>query len=352
MKIIVTGGAGFVGSSVCIELKRKYPHYNIIAFDNLRRRGSEINLADLFNHQISFLHGDIRNWEDIEVIGDFDVMIDASAEPSVLAGIESEPTYVINNNLHGSLNCFKACLKNQAKLIFFSTSRVYPINRIEEANIIEETTRFAFARQQNEIGISNKGISEKLNLDGHRSFYGATKLASELFIKEYVTFYGLEATIIRLGVIAGPRQMGKTDQGIATLWMANHFWKRPITYIGYNGTGKQVRDIIHINDVVALVDNQIHHIELFSGKIYNVGGGVKNSVSLLEMTEICQDITGNKVESKKNLQNRSADLKIYISDTTQIEEDLGWMPTYSIQHTLEDIYTWIKVNEKKLSKIL
>ena len=107
-------------------------------------------------------------------------------------------------------------------------------------------------------------------MEGARSFYGTTKLSSELFIQEYAAFYGLKAAITRFGVIAGPRQMGKTDQGVVTLWMAKHYWKQSLKYIGYGGTGKQVRDILHVDDLVDLVDLQIHEIEKFVGKIFNV----------------------------------------------------------------------------------
>ena len=144
MKIIITGGAGFVGSSLCISLKSKYPEYTIIAFDNLKRRGSELNLIDLKNKQIDFIHGDIRNAEDIQSIGEFNVLIDASAEPSVLGGINSNPTGIINNNLYGTINCINECVKYNATLIFLSTSRVYPIQTIENANYTEEETRFSF----------------------------------------------------------------------------------------------------------------------------------------------------------------------------------------------------------------
>ena len=282
MKIVVTGGAGFVGSTLCIQLKNKYPEYEIVAFDNLKRRGSELNLIDFQKLDISFIHGDIRNNEDLVALGSFDVLVEASAEPSVTAGLDSDPTYVINNNLYGSINCFNACLKHKAKLIFLSTSRVYPIEAIENAAFLEEETRFSFSAEQRIKGVSPKGISEELSLDGARSFYGTTKLSSEMFIQEYAAFYGLKAAITRFGVIAGPRQMGKTDQGVVTLWMAKHYWNQSLKYIGYGGTGKQVRDILHVDDLVELIDLQIHEIEKFSGKIYNVGGGLDNSASLLE----------------------------------------------------------------------
>ena len=266
MKIVVTGGAGFVGSTLCLQLREKYPHYEIVAFDNLKRRGSELNLIDFQKNAIDFIHGDIRNNEDLHALGSFDVLIEASAEPSVTAGLDSDPTYVINNNLYGSINCFNACIKNKAKLIFLSTSRVYPIETIENALFNEEATKFLFKDSQIIKGISSKGISEELSLEGARSFYGTTKLSSELFIHEYATFYGLKAAVTRFGVIAGPRQMGKTDQGVVTLWMAKHYWKQSLKYIGYGGKGKQVRDLLHVDDLVELIDFQIHNIEKFVGK--------------------------------------------------------------------------------------
>ena len=327
LRIVITGGAGFIGSNLCLQLKSKYPDYSLVAFDNLRRRGSELNLQDFKEAGIEFIHGDIRNPEDLQALGLFDLMIEASAEPSVLAGLSTDPTFVIQNNLYGSINCFNACLHNKAKLIFLSTSRVYPIDPIENANFIEEETRFSFHSDQSETGITTLGISEKLTLNGARSFYGATKLSSEHFIQEYASFYGLEAAVTRFSVVAGPRQMGKTDQGVATLWMAKHFWKNPVTYIGYNGSGKQVRDILHIDDLVRLIEMQIHQMDKFKGKVFNAGGGLDSSISLLEMTALCEKITGNKVEVNRQFENRPADLKIFVSDNTSIMQETGWKPT-------------------------
>ncbi len=352
MKILVSGGAGFVGSSLCLNLKKKYPHYTIIAFDNLKRRGAELNLNDFKEHDISFVHGDIRNNEDFNEIGDIDVLVEASAEPSVMAGLNSNPYYVINNNLIGSVNCFNFCLKHNAKIIFLSTSRVYPIDKIENAEFVEEPTRFSFSDKQNETGISSKGISETLNLFGPRSFYGTTKLSSELLIQEYIEFYGLKAAITRFGVIAGPRQMGKTDQGVVTLWMAKHYWKQPLKYIGYGGLGKQVRDMLHIDDLIDLVDMQIHEIEKFNGKIFNAGGGLEVSASLLEMTKICEEITGNTIPIIKVEETRPADLRAYITDNSKIIKEIGWKPKHSVENIFGDIFTWINENEKQLESIL
>lgn len=352
MRIIVTGGCGFLGSSLCLKLKEKYPKYSIVAFDNLKRRGSELNLIDLTSKNIEFIHGDIRNVEDLESIGDFDVLVDASAEPSVTSGLDNNPNFVINNNLYGSINCFNLCLKNNAKLIFVSTSRVYPIDEVNSISFYEEQTRFSIAELQNKIGVTKLGISEKLSLSGPRSFYGSTKLSAEILIQEYSEFYGIKASIIRFGVIAGPRQMGKIDQGVATLWMAKHYWKKELKYIGFNGSGKQVRDILHINDAIDLIDFQIHNIELFNNKIFNVGGGLSNSLSLLEMTMICEDITGNKIKINSEKENRSADMRIYITDNTKIQNEINWIPKHNVNTIFEDIFYWINSNESKLKKIL
>ncbi|MEY3369289.1 MAG: hypothetical protein RI973_2444 [Bacteroidota bacterium] len=352
MDILVTGGAGFIGSSICLQLKEKYPHYKITAFDNLRRRGSELNLPALQDREVNFIHGDIRNPEDLEAAPAFDLMVEASAEPSVMAGLGNNPSYVINNNLNGSINCFNACLRHQARLVFLSTSRVYPISRIENAAFIEEDTRFAFAAEQQEAGISKTGISESLSLDGARSFYGATKLASELFIQEYAAFFNMKHAITRFGVVAGPGQMGKTDQGVVTLWAARHFWKQPLSYIGYGGRGKQVRDILHIDDLVRLIDRQVHQPDIFHGKVYNAGGGLAFSASLAEMTALCEEITGNKVPIYPESKTRPADLRIYLTDNSRITADTGWRPEKSVNEVMADIFDWISSNELKLKKIL
>ena len=217
---------------------------------------------------------------------------------------------------------------------------------------MEEATRFSFDVNQTEKGISKLGISEELTINGARSFYGTTKLSSEMFIQEYAEFYGLKAAITRFGVIAGPRQMGKTDQGVVTLWMAKHFWNQSLKYIGYGGTGKQVRDILHVDDLVELIDLQIHQIEKFSGKVYNVGGGLGNSVSLLEMTVICEKISGNKISIGSETKTRPADLRMYITDNSLIEKEIDWKPKKSVETVFQDIYDWIKENEKQLEAIL
>ena len=351
--IFITGGAGFVGSNLAILLKTKYPQYHIICFDNLKRRGSELNLLRLRELGMEFIHGDIRSKSDFEQIQvPIDCVIDAAAEPSVLAGLDGNTDYLIDTNLSGTINALNFSLRHKAKFIFLSTSRIYPIKSIESIRVTEAQTRFEMTDDQPFAGVSSKGIAENFPLSGSRSLYGATKLASELMVEEYNEMFGLKTVINRCGVITGPYQMGKVDQGVVVLWMAKHFWKKELAYVGYGGTGKQVRDLIHIRDLFEIIDRQMHQIETFNGQVFNIGGGRKVSASLQELTAVCQQITGNTIPIKSIQETRKADIRIYLSDNSKIHNLTGWEPKISVQQVMEDIFLWIKKNEKTLKPIL
>jgi len=350
--ILITGGMGFVGSNIAIFLKRKYPEYVVIAFDNLKRRGSELNINRLKNEGVIFIHGDIRNKSDFEEIGKVDCIIDAAAEPSVLAGIDTSPEYLIDTNLNGTINTLYFANKHKSDFIFLSTSRVYPISAIEKINHTESSTRFEISEDQTFNGISPKGITETFPLEGARSFYGSTKLASELLVNEFHQFAGLRTVINRCGVIAGPWQMGKVDQGVTVLWVARHYYKKKLSYIGYGGTGKQVRDVLHIQDLFELVDWQIHNIKNIDGETFNVGGGYECSISLTELTQLCQQITGHSIEIEQIKETREADIRIYLTDNSKVTKMCGWKPQKTMQMLIKDIYEWLKANDNQLSSIL
>lgn len=351
-KILITGGCGFVGSSLALTFKENYPQYEIYVMDNLKRKGSELNIPRLSKSGIKFIHGDIRNKEDFDSLPAVNTIIDASAEPSVLAGINSAPDYLLNTNLVGTINCLNYAARHKADIIFLSTSRVYPIEQLDRMAFEETENRFQLANKQNITGCSHKGISEEFPLKGVRSLYGATKLASELLIEEYRYFFRLKTVINRCGVLTGPWQMGKVDQGVVVLWMAKHFWKQKLSYIGYGGEGKQVRDILHVSDLYRLVDYQLHNIEKVNGEVFNVGGGNEVSLSLKEMTSLCQNITGNKITIDRVVQNREADIRIYLTDNTKVQTHTGWRPQISAEKILQDVYLWIKDNHKELEGIL
>lgn len=350
--ILITGGCGFVGSNIAIRLKTDYPNATIIAFDNLKRRGSELNISRLKENGVQFIHGDIRNQEDFNEIGEISCLIEAAAEPSVLSGIHSTPDYVLNTNLVGTINCLNFAVKNKAKFIFLSTSRIYPIANLNKINYTESSTRFEIGESQNLAGISEKGISEDFSLSGARSFYGTSKLSSELLIQEYCEYYDLKAVINRCGVLTGPWQMGKIDQGVIVLWLTKHLWKQELSYIGFGGEGKQVRDILHIDDLYRLVVTQLSDLEKFNGEIFNVGGGRDVSVSLMELTTLCKEITGNQIKINNIVENRTADIPLYISDNSKIEKLSGWKPQINAKEILTDAFEWLKNNESKIKEIL
>lgn len=350
--LLITGGAGFVGSSLAINFKRKYPSNKVICLDNLKRRGSELNIQRLREFGIEFIHGDVRNQEDLNDFHDVDTIIECSAEPSVLSGVNSSPNYLLNTNLAGTINCLNLAVRLKSNFIFLSTSRIYPINQIDQINYIEDDDRFKISEEQSLPGITEHGISERFPLEGYRSLYGASKLSSELLIAEYGHFYKLNTVVNRCGVLTGPWQMGKVDQGVVVLWLASHLWKRQLSYIGYGGTGKQVRDVLHVEDLFRLVDIQVHDIKKFNGKVLNVGGGNDVSFSLKELTSFCEQITGNKLMINQNYENRSADIRIYITDYRLLKQLAGWTPQVDRLSILKDTYQWLLNNEAQLKKII
>jgi CDP-paratose 2-epimerase len=349
--IVITGGAGFVGSCLALYLAHMNPGFSITCFDNLHRRGSELNLPRLREAGIRFIHGDIRIPGDLEELPFFDLLIECSAEPSVLAGITSSPSYLLETNLVGTLNCLEIVRKNHASLIFLSTSRVYPIEPINSQVFSEKETRF-IPEGEFITGFSDKGITEDFPLSGVRSLYGTTKLCSELCIEEYAASYGIPAIINRCGLLSGPWQMGKVDQGVVMHWVISHMEKKELSYIGYGGKGKQVRDVLHIDDLCALINLQIADIPRFSGTCYNVGGGILNSVSLQELTAICQEVTGNSVLIHQVPETRQNDLIWYVTDNTRISQYCGWKPMKCIRETVMEIATWIGQNRSSLLHIL
>lgn len=352
MKILITGGAGFVGSSLARLFKQKYEGYEIVCLDNLLRRGSELNISLLKEKGITFIHGDVRNPEDLESVGAYDVLIEASAEPSVMAGYGTSPLPLINTNLMGAVNCFESARRNSAVVIFLSTSRVYPIEQILKQEFKEEGERFVLRiREPITAGITSCGINEAFSLEGTRSMYGATKLSAELILKEYTDMYGIKSVINRCGVIAGPGQFGKTDQGILALWAARHFWKTGLEYIGFGGKGLQVRDMLHPKDLFDLIDMQISGIDELNGEIFNVGGGANNSVSLCELTQMCEESTANSINIGSQAETRYADIPWYISDISKVTKKTGWKPSISVRQMVDDTVSWIREDEERLKGI-
>ena len=246
MRLLITGGAGFVGSTLALAFKRDHPDWVVVALDNLKRRGSELALARLRRGSVAFVHGDQRVPGDLEAAGPCDLLIDCAAEPSVHAGYGSDPGYVVSANLGGTVNCLEFLRRHGGDLVFLSSSRVYPIAALRALPLETAGGRFVLGPQTSGAGWSAAGIAEDFSLVGPRSLYGASKLSAELLIAEYCEMYSMRALINRCGVLAGPWQMGKVEQGFVSLWLARHLYGGELVYSGFGGLGLQVRDILHV----------------------------------------------------------------------------------------------------------
>jgi CDP-paratose 2-epimerase len=342
MRTLVTGGAGFVGSSVCVALAERNPDWELLAFDNLKRRGSELNLPRLREAGVAFVHGDVREPGDLMAVPRIDALVECSAEPSVLAGYGVDADYVVRTNLLGAYHCLELARRDDAIFLFLSTSRVYPIAPLNELELTETEKRFELAAEQQLPGVSEAGISEAFTLDGARTLYGTTKLAGELLAAEYADAFGLRTVVDRSGVVAGPWQLGKVDQGVFTHWVLSHHFGRPLKYIGYGGEGKQVRDLLSVVDLVELIEDQLRRPEVWAGFTGNVGGGRTCSLSLLEATELCRELTGNEVPIEGTSERRPGDVPLYLSDCGRLFERTDWRPSRTPREILADIHAWVE----------
>lgn len=354
MRILITGGCGFVGSSLAKLWKQTHPSHQIVAFDNLKRRGSELNLSQFKKLGIEFVHGDIRSASDFsDLQGSFDLLLEASAEPSVHAGIQGSADYLFDTNLGGTIKCLEYARKNCGGVVFLSTSRVYPINPLRELLLVENESRFVLNTKEIRTGLSSKGISEDFPMlgRGFRSLYGTTKLASELICEEYVANFNLPIVINRCGVIAGRGQFGKTDQGVFTLWVARHFFGGSLSYTGFGGQGKQVRDLLHPSDLFSLIQLQIQSLKAIQGEVFVAGGGEQGSTSLLEYTRICENVTGKKISISSNPNTAAVDLPWIIMDTSKAQEKLGWAPKMNSAAIAGDIGSWLAQYESELKPL-
>jgi CDP-paratose 2-epimerase len=338
VRILVTGGAGFVGSNVSVALATRHPDWQVVALDNLHRRGAELNLPRLEQAAVEFVRGDVREPDELRAVGAIDALVECSAEPSVLAGLDGGLDYLVHTNLVGAYNCLELARRNEAFFLFLSTSRVYPVAALRALALVETETRF-------ELADGSAGIAESFPLAGARTPYGATKLAAELLLAEFAESFGLRAVVDRFGVIAGPWQLGKVDQGVFTHWLLAHRFERPLEYIGFRGTGKQVRDLLHVEDLVDLVEAQLLEPERWAGVTANVGGGRACSLSLVETTELCRELTGNEVPVGAAPEERPGDVPLYISDCGHLFGLTDWRPQRGARTILADTLAWIDANE-------
>ena len=352
VKCLVTGGAGFVGSTLALLLQRDVAGIDVTAFDNLRRRGSELALDRLRAGGVTFRHGDVRSADDLADAGPFDVLIECSAEASVHAGYDGSPAYVLDTNLTGAARCLDAARRYDASVVFLSTSRVYSIPALVALPLERRGDRFELADSSSGSGWSTRGITEGFPTTGPRSLYGTSKLAAELLVEEYHAMYGLRTIVNRCGLIAGPWQMGKADQGLIAFWTARHEYGGELAFTGFGGEGLQVRDVLHVVDLYDLVRVQLTNLARLSGSVYNVGGGLANSVSLLELTEKCRQRTGRTIAIDRVRETREFDIPYYVTDNAAVTAATGWSPSRDVDAVLDDVFAWLRAHRAALEHVI
>ncbi len=340
MKILITGICGFVGGALASELKRLLEDLEIVGLDNLSRPGSEQNRHRFQSPDLSFRHGDIRNPSDLEDLPKVDWVIDGAANPSVLAGVAglTSSRQLMEHNLVGTLHLLEYCKRHGAGLVMIGTSRVYSATRLAalpmEVKNNAFVPRFAEAR---EPGLSPAGVTEDFSTQPPLSLYGSAKLASELLILEYGQAFNLPVFVNRCGVLAGAGQFGKADQGIFTFWIHSYRQKRLLKYIGFGGTGHQVRDCLHPRDLAALIARQLRHPEK-AGRVLNVSGGPANSLSLAQLSNWCATRFG-RLEVQGDPVLRRYDVPWLVLDPARAVAEWNWQPETKLEGILGEIAT-------------
>jgi CDP-paratose 2-epimerase len=338
MRALITGICGFVGSALARRIRESDASIDVFGIDNLMRLGSESNRR--FGHLgIKVFHGDIRSRTDVEALPSADWVIDAAANPSVLAGFDnrSSTRQLVEHNLFGTINILEYCRRHSAGFVLLSTSRVYSIRALSTLPLQVEKTRFvpSFA-QIHARGLSPTGIAEDFVTSAPISLYGATKLASEALALEYGCAFKLPIWINRCGVLAGAGQFGTAEQGVFSFWL--HAWrsKRPLRYIGFGGKGYQVRDAFHPDDLAEAILRQLRYGSGDREPLCNLGGGIENAMSLLELSNWCGDRFG-KGEVSSDTSERQFDLPWVVLDSRRAAGLWDWMPKRKLTSILDEI---------------
>lgn len=357
MKLLITGICGFVGSTLATALTEEHraggDKLEIIGIDNFSRAGSETNRVILKRLGINVRHADLRCPEDIDDLPAADWVIDASAQASVLAGIEgvAGSRQLLNHNLVGTINLLEYCKKHRAGIILLSTSRVYSVEPLASLPVIEEAGHFVLRSDATlPAGISPAGIAESFSTTPPISLYGASKLASEILVLEYGGTFGFPAWINRCGVMAGAGQFGRADQGIFAYWINSYLRHAPLKYIGFGGTGLQTRDALHPRDLVPLLHKQCAAADQTHDRITNLGGGTDNAVSLAQVSNWCRDRFGAHPIAADPTP-RKFDVPWLVMDSSKAATLWDWRPQRTIWQILDEIAThaeahpdWLEVS--------
>jgi CDP-paratose 2-epimerase len=339
MKILITGVCGFVGSTLAECLLERAEGLSVAGIDNLMRPGTETNRLRLTQLGVEFLHGDLRTESDVAALPQCDWVIDAAANPSVLAGLSgrSSSRQLFEHNLAAFGNVLEYCKEHKAGLLLLSSSRVYSIPALAAIPLRVCDRAFALdVAAPMDRGLSADGIAVEFSTAPPISLYGATKLASEIMALEYGAVFDFPVFITRCGVLAGAGQFGTPDQGIFAFWINAHLRRRPMRYIGFNGCGYQARDAFHPRDLAALLLAQMRTARSRGERIYTAGGGPSNTMSLAQLTAWCDERFGSHVPCP-DPKPRTYDIPWMAMDNTMASSDFNWHVETSLPAILEEI---------------
>jgi CDP-paratose 2-epimerase len=346
MKILISGVCGFVGSTLAHGLLDTVASREIIGIDNLSRAGSPLNLAPLRKRGINFRHGDLRCASDLESIGQVDWIIDAAANPSVLAGVDGTTSsrQLIEHNLSGTVNLLELAKRCRAGFTLLSTSRVYSVKALSEIPVVVENEGFlADLAVSLPAGVSEHGIAESFSTSPPVSLYGASKLASEILALEYGDAFEFPVWINRCGVLAGAGQFGHPEQGIFSYWINACLRKRPLKYIGFDGAGHQARDCFHPRDLLPLLETQFAGIKSDAPRVINLGGGPANAMSLAQLTRWCAERFGPH-EITSDPAPRPFDVPWLVMDSRLAAKTWDWSAATKLETILDEIARHAEAN--------
>lgn len=333
--VVIFGGAGFIGSNLAHKLLET-TDAKVQIFDNLSRPGVRNNLHALQkaagnSGRLQITIGDVRDAAMVDRVVRYATEIYHCAAQVAVTTSVSDPRLDFDVNLLGTFNVLEAARKHGRRpfMLFTSTNKVY--GEMASRQVVRQATRYAYRNSQ--------GISEAEPLDFH-SPYGCSKGAADQYVRDYSRIYGIPTVVFRMSCIAGARQFGTENQG----WVAHFLYSAlqgiPLTTYG---DGRQVRDVLSVDDLVRAFDAVRDNLPLTAGQIYNVGGGPANTISLLELMALIADITGTRVEYE-TAERRPGDQLIYVTDCGKLHRDTGWEPRLSVRQTLQSVFNWWKRN--------